>query len=175
LSCAHKDQLIGLGAEEVKIVELALDETIGPDYDSTKLYVFINDTLGQVPDGDREFISRISQMDSFSENFASTDTSFKKLVLGLIEIKNKKYLDVESLNSKYEYKIRSTSNWASDMADITLGAVTISRVVFSDDNQKACVYTRYVCEGDCGGGQILFFEKNMGKWKIVSSRLLWVS
>jgi hypothetical protein len=175
MSCVDRDKLGDLETEEVKIVEIALDETIGPDYDSTKQYVFLSDTLGQVPQVDREFILKISQADNFPENFKGIDISFRNLVLGLIDIKSERHINVESLRNKFDYKIKTSSNWTRDMWDITIGAVTISRVSFSEDNLKACVYTRYICEGDCGGGQILFLTKMLDRWEVVSTRLLWVS
>ena len=51
----------------------------------------------------------------------------------------------------------------------------ISIPLIATDQQKAIVYTSYVCGGLCGNGDTIYLEKINGKWKIIERKTRWIS
>jgi len=57
----------------------------------------------------------------------------------------------------------------------TVAEVEMSDVFFSDDRSTAVVYVGYICGTLCGAGKVLLLRKRDKKWKIMKSRLTWIS
>ncbi|RIV43967.1 hypothetical protein D2V05_10745 [Flagellimonas pelagia] len=50
-----------------------------------------------------------------------------------------------------------------------------SNVYFNSNSTKGVFYSSYLCEGDCGYGELIFIEIRNGKWRIVNRLFLWVA
>jgi hypothetical protein len=55
------------------------------------------------------------------------------------------------------------------------GVITLSRVYFNHNYDRAIIFCDYWCEFDCWTSRALFLEKVDGKWKIVYSKLLGIA
>lgn len=215
-SCSEKQSAVDKDeVEEIEIVNLVFDATVGHDtiwtkhlkvpipfplppgqlssqdriehenylkeidsikarLDTALLYVFLNDSLVKFPE--RRNITTMLKVENYKANFPDIDNAFRPLVLTLTDSTQSRKLEINSVKTKFNYKLDYTSNkekYASDI--VTIGRVTISRVVFNQERSMACVYSEIVCGGECGGGSIIFLKKVTGQWKIVGQRELWVS
>ena len=143
--------------------------------DTAELYVFINDSLVKFPD-ERIRIKSMTQSHSFKANFYEIDTTFRPLLIKLIDSSVSRHLDIARLKSKYNYIVDYKSNQDKYPATlIRIGKVMISNPVFNNDKTMACIYSEIICGGECGGGSVIFLRKIKGEWKIEGQRELWVS
>jgi len=55
------------------------------------------------------------------------------------------------------------------------GLLTFSRVAFNAANGEAVLFASEVCGGLCGYGYLFRLRKELGAWKIVEERFLWIS
>jgi hypothetical protein len=103
------------------------------------------------------------------------DTSFNETLRDLCNNKlSVDTFDIKSLKPQFNYEIYS-SKLVPDDKYRQIGVVSFSKVGFSKDKSKAAVYTKFVCRGLCGNGQILFFKKVDGNWKYIKRWEMWVS
>lgn len=142
--------------------------------DTAKLYVFINDSLVKFQEN-RSRIKSMADSKSFKANF-EIDTTFRPLLIKLVDYSESRPLDISNLKSKYNYQVDYISNKDKYLSSvIKIGRVKMSNPVFNSDLTMACIYSEIFCGGECGGGTIIFLKKVNGKWKIEGQRQLWVS
>ncbi|MEZ0610552.1 hypothetical protein ACAW74_18705 [Fibrella sp. WM1] len=55
------------------------------------------------------------------------------------------------------------------------GIISLSRVAYSPDGQKAICYFSKVTDGEAGEGSLVFVERIAGRWKVVGLLTLWIS
>jgi len=142
--------------------------------DTSQLYVFINDSLVMFQEN-RSRIKAMTDSRSFKANF-EIDTTFRPLLIKLVDHSESRPLDISKLKSKYNYQFDYISNIDKYPSSIVkIGRVKISNPVFNSELTMACIYSEIFCGGECGGGTIIFLKKVNGQWKIEGQRQLWVS
>ena len=121
----------------------------------------------------------------FSESYIS-DTIFENyhsIAKSIIECDKKPVkLELNEIVETGKYKLKYYSEFPTGR-QIFLekynfnfsGVITLSRVYFNKNYDKAIIFCDYWCEFDCWTGNALFLEKIDGKWKIVNSKLLWIA
>lgn len=84
--------------------------------------------------------------------------------LGEIEV-----LSFEKIKQKYPNK--KSKNLSIEV----LRNYFFSNVYFDSSGTKGVFFSSYLCEGDCGQGELIFAEFRKGKWTIVNRIFLWVA
>lgn len=51
----------------------------------------------------------------------------------------------------------------------------VSAPVYSSDGSSALIWVNSICDGRCGGGSLLLFERKSGRWTQSRSILIWIS
>ena len=144
--------------------------------DTIQLFVVVNHQIDTLHSSDvQDIMETITSNKNNLEYKMKGDTSFNET---LKELCNNKLsfdtIDVTNLKTQFNYRIYSDRVFPDDKYR-QIGAVSFSKVAFSNNKSKAAVYTSFVCGRLCGTGQILFFEKVNGKWKYIRTWEMWVS
>ena len=144
--------------------------------DTLQLFVVINHKIDTLRSSEvQDIIETISSNKNNLEYKMKGDTSFNKT---LRELCNNKLsfdsIDVKYLKTQFNYTIYSDNAFPNDKYR-QIGAVSFSKIAFSNNKNKAAVYTSFICGRLCGTGQILFFEKINGIWKYIKTWEMWVS
>lgn len=144
--------------------------------DTAELFVIVNHKIDTLAKSD---ISNILETITSNKNNLDykmdRDTSFNE---ALRELCNNKLsfdtIDVTKLKTRFNFKIYSDRYFPDD--DVRrIGKVRFSKIAFSNQKDKAAIYTSFICGRLCGTGQILFFKKVNGIWKYVRTWEMWVS
>lgn len=56
-----------------------------------------------------------------------------------------------------------------------IGVISFSRIYFDEKGSKAILFYEFNCGPKCGSGEIVFLERENGKWKIVEYKRIWDS
>ena len=141
--------------------------------DTSELKVFLHDSLTTYKSYDR--LDDILTLGNFEANFP-VDTSWIRLIRKLNQIDNPKRLDLSKISQTGNYTLVSDSEF-KDTTDNKrkIGMMTLSRVAFSENYERAVFYYTFICGSLCGWGSIVFVERKGEKWKIIGKRGMWVS
>ena len=141
--------------------------------DTSELKMFLYDTLTTFKSYDR--LERILTPNNFQANFP-VDTSWIRLIRKLNQIEKPKKLNLTKINQTGNYSLVSETEF-KDTTDNKrrIGIVTLSRVAFSENKERAIFYYSFSCGRLCGWGSIVFVERKGEEWKIVGQREMWVS
>jgi hypothetical protein len=143
-------------------------DSISSLYDSSRLLVFVTDSLYQISTRQSKDLKEVKRIDStlldsfLLEKYATRYIDFNKITnQGRFEITNEKYPDQE------------TRRQTKDIKEI--GLITCSRVIFSKDFTKGFFYYTFFKNGLNAYGVILIVKKVNGIWIIKNEIGLWVS
>ena len=141
--------------------------------DTSVLKIYLYDSLTTYESND--FLDGMLSPKNFEANFP-VDTTWIKLIRKLNRIESPKRIDLSQITQtgKYTLVTRPEFNDTTDNKR-RIGAMTMSRVAFSADNNRGVFYYDFVCGSLCGGGSLVFIEKEGKEWKIVGQREMWVS
>jgi len=141
-------------------------DSINRQIDSLGLVLFVTDTLYSVKQMKHTSLFRRAGLTrSLLQRFRAitigcSPMEFKPQETGRYLVSNKKYPDFEER--------RQT-------AEIEVGLVMFSRVIFNSNMTKGYFYYTYFKHGKHGLGMIIVVEKNDGKWIINRKLHLWIS
>jgi hypothetical protein len=141
--------------------------------DTSVLKIFLYDTLTSYKSNDR--IERILTLENFEANFP-VDTTWIRLIRKLNLIEAPKGFDINRITETGNYKLVTKSEF-NDTTDNKrrIGSMTMSRVAFSQNKERAVFYYTFTCGRLCGWGTIVFLERKGQEWEIVGQREMWVS
>ncbi len=159
-----------------KIVFLKWQDSLKTILDTAELFVIANHKIETLTTSDiANILETITSNKSNLDYKMDGDTSFNE---ALRELCNNKLsfdtIDITKLKTRFNFKIYSDRYFPDD--DVRrIGEVRFSKIAFSNQRNKAAIYTSFICGRLCGTGQILFFEKLNGIWKYVRTWEMWVS
>lgn len=144
--------------------------------DTAELFVIVNHKIDTLTKPDiANILETITSNKNNLDYKMDGDTSFNE---ALRELCNNKLsfdtIDVNKLKTEFNFKIYSDRYFPDDDVRRT-GEVRFSKIAFSNEKNKAAIYTSFICGRLCGTGQILFFEKVNGIWKYIRTWEMWVS
>jgi len=141
--------------------------------DSRNLILLANDSLLAPTTGFVDLSGQLTHS-GFKDNFA-LDSSWLPLILKFTRsILEKEPFDANALTNTGEYSIRGIDYQPSE-DDRIVATIAFSRVVFNEDQGRACYYYQEICGRLCGYGYLVFAEREDGRWKIKGVKELWVS
>lgn len=110
----------------------------------------------------------------FQDNIQLED-SWRYLLIKLAdsELSNDHFKFAE-LTNLGDYQLRPV-NFEPTEQDRVVATLTFSRVVFNEDQTKACYYYKEYCGPLCGYGYLVFVERTEGTWKLKRKHQLWIS
>lgn len=122
----------------------------------------------------KERIYKVLNTESFRANFKNISIDYVNLLHNLLEEEKPAKLDMSKVKSQYNYTI------INDISDLPkneklIGVVSLTRPAFNKKRDKAVIYSQLKCEGECGGGMILFFEKKNMEWALIDQYVIWVA
>nr|WP_320021247.1 hypothetical protein [uncultured Draconibacterium sp.] len=141
--------------------------------DTSRLIVFFKDSLIAYPTSERQ--TDILEPKNFASNFP-VDISYIFLIKKLYSQAISKSIDLRKITEIGKYKILPVSEIETLEGNYKkIGVVRYSRIVFNENRDKACFYFDFLHGPLLGFGQIVFIEKNQGKWTIIGQREMWVA
>ncbi|PZR39077.1 MAG: hypothetical protein DI538_07755 [Azospira oryzae] len=143
--------------------------------DSAKTHLFLSDSLIPFPPMKKDQIIGMAEGISFETILSDLDSGFREVLLNLIKPSSKKLITIDVLKSTPTFQVIYKSELQKYKNVMAIGVLTISQIAFNSNNNKACVYTEFVCGGECGGSELLFLEKKMDKWLVIKTRRMGVS
>lgn len=142
---------------------------------SVQIIVFVNER-SQIPSYLLNNFRYLSEKESFMHNFKSADSSYRQLLINLIEDTTSIQFDLSKIKTAYDYKLKYlSSRQKKEPNTFIIGNVTFSKIVYNKEKTVACLYSELVCGGECGYGNIYFLMKRESKWSISSYHNIWVS
>lgn len=144
--------------------------------DTIKLFVVVDHKIDTLYSSDvHNIIETITSNKNNLDYKMNGDTSFNETLRELCTNKlSFDTIDVTKLKTQFNYEIYSDRVFPNDKYR-QIGTVRFSKVAFSNNKNRAAVYTSFMCGRLCGAGQILFFEKVNGNWKYIRTWEMWVS
>lgn len=140
--------------------------------DTSVLQIYLHDSLITYDGDDLEGLLGTT---NFEANF-QVDTTWIDLVRKLNRIESPIGFDINQFTQTGNYTLVSKSEFSDTTDNKTkVGALTLSRVALSHDQQRGVFYYDFICGGLCGGGSLVFIERIGTEWKIVGQRVMWVS
>ncbi|WP_437396621.1 hypothetical protein [Flagellimonas lutimaris] len=135
-----------------------------PDLETIKI---IRNYLGHNLKSEQDSIDFLEPLDNLikrekSDSYTIETDSLNPL--GNIEV-----LSFEKIKRKYPEK--KSGNLSVEITR----SYFFSNVYFNSNSTKGVFYSSYLCEGDCGYGELIFIEIRNGKWRIVNRLFLWVA
>jgi hypothetical protein len=162
-------------AEENTAADLYAIDSLKTVIENAPLYVFVSDTLTTYKDSPDHFLADVSTERLFIQNFP-VDTSYRPLVRKLLAAAPPEVIDIKRLEKVNPYRLEpfSSRNALKDKV-LEAGRVDLSRVTYNKDKTLACIYAGWRCGRLCGEGQLFFFHKQAGNWKVTGRKGIWIS
>jgi len=183
--CKNQDKKVLTFNEEIEtnqIIETVIDSIVAgrdnnmPDDKFKVKFVFINDTLKKGYEKTMIGLCKIktkNQLDNsgslFFKSFTNSDT---------VGISADKKINIDKIFKNKKYKIYSTKNYKDRVNiyhDSYVAVNNISRIIFSNDKNKSCIYISYSCGLMCGASICFFLDKKDNKWEIKYAELKSIS
>gem|GEM_PF-6482559 len=137
--------------------------------DTVKVAYLINDTLFPLQLADRWTIKlkleeneRDVRLIHLSRAFLNDTSGYQTLdLIELSEVSETEFLAVNQHQKLNGFK----------------GVWNISKPVFDEKREHCILYTQFLCQDDCGSGEIVFLTYNVAtqKWVVTETILVWVS
>lgn len=145
-------------------------DSVKATLDTATLFVVVYNRFESLDENDRENIHALLR-----EGRTDLDTGFAASLHALSSARpSLDSFPLNALEPTSNYKLYTSQSAPKDKLR-RLGSISFSMIGFNTAKDKACVYTRFICGGLCGTGQILFFNKKEGRWLFVKSWEMWIS
>ncbi|MFZ6664709.1 hypothetical protein [Peijinzhouia sedimentorum] len=166
---SSQEDSLRFGNESTEFEELLNNRRL----DTSELKIYLYDTLTTYKSND--FLEGILGQENFEANFP-VDTTWIKLIRKLNRIENPKGFDINQITKTGNYTLVTESEF-NDTTDYKrrIGMMTMSRVAFSENKERAVFYYTFSCGRLCGWGSIVFLARKDKEWEIVGQREMWVS
>lgn len=143
--------------------------------DTARVYLTIRDTLNRIPTFYLKHLQQISAAGLRLENF-KYPAKVKEIAIALDTTHQICPIVKQSINNLPGYQIKFYNGRANESRNLLgPGMFVFSRVSFTSDRTKACIYVSNYCGILCGSDTIYFLEKVNGKWKLFDQRTLTIS
>ena len=86
-------------------------------------------------------------------------------------------ISLEELKKSFAYVFDDDINWDKFYKEHpkSRGIYTFSRVGFNRNSSQAFVFVTHWCRSLCGEGNFYLLEKENEEWKVVKTRMIWIS
>lgn len=89
------------------------------------------------------------------------------------QISKKNHLELEYLKSNF-VKLKSLSKKKEDISKLfEVGVLSLSKIVFNEDNTTGILYFEFICGEKCGEGSLITIKKINNKWDVKKEYTLW--
>ena len=132
---------------------------------------------------DKRIYTRIpTKAEKNNPKFIAETDSIEKDTLNLIIAVDKRFQDVEKLNTKkFIFKKFSElskdielHNWEAKYKKF-IGVMSFSYITFDKAKENGNLEVSYRCGGKCGLGYKVYLKKISGKWKVLKTENTWIS
>lgn len=142
-----------------ELTQPAREFVLPPNKNTDTVTLIVNDTLVRPVDFYLEITKKIYQ-DEVSEDYYNLLERYRSGEY------RSTIIDISKIQGTETLKIISDNQ--TESLDGTIGILSLSPILLSENKKYGTFLSRFGCKGDCGFSEMIFVENLDGKWKIVN-------